>query len=357
MLNPNWAKAYPELSVTGNYRVTDEDFFVSELTNRVLSHEGPHWYGLIEKQGTNTHWLARQLANHAQCNLKDVGYAGLKDRHAVTRQWFSLPCKIGQPPNLTHLFANPEFKLLAHGFYGAKLKRGALGGNQFRLTIRNIEGDQSQIDRRIELIKQRGVPNYFGEQRFGHNMNNIDHAQRLFESGKKPRNRQKASMYISAARSFIFNETLSYRVENSCWDRPLDGEVWGFPGSLRGFADDGDSATLLRWRKNEIHPTAALWGRGQLTSTAKLQSLEESIANRTPLLCEGLEKAGLKQERRATRLMVPDLYSKWLDDSTLALHFSLPSGYYATSVLRELGQFTEAERPREGESVTEGGAE
>lgn len=353
--NIEWPTAYAKLDVSGRYRVKDEDFQVSELTNRQLKEEGGHLYLLIEKQGTNTHWLARKLANHAQCNLKDVGYAGLKDRHAVTRQWFSVPLKNGKAPDLTHLFNSDEFTLLAQGFYGAKLKRGALGGNRFRLVIRDIQGDESNINQRLELIKQRGVPNYFGPQRFGHNYENLTQAETLFESGKRPRNRQKASMYYSAARSYLFNEMLKQRIEQNIWDRPMEGEVFGFPGSLRGFRQENTMVENQRWREQKIHPTVAMWGKGEALSSGPLLELEQQIAQAHPLFADGLCKQGMKQERRATRMLIPDLFWQWQPDelgsgkSNLILHFSLPSGYYATSLLTELGDFVEAERFEESE--------
>lgn len=349
----NWPTAYSKLNVSGRYRVKDEDFQVSELTNRQLKAEGGHLYLLIEKQGTNTHWLARKLANHAQCNLKDVGYAGLKDRHAITRQWFSVPLKNGKAPDVSHLFNGDEFTLLSQGFYGAKLKRGALGGNRFRLVIRDIEGTESEINQRLELIKQNGVPNYFGPQRFGHNGENLNQAASLFESGKRPRNRQKASMYYSAARSYLFNHMLQHRIEQQAWARPMDGEVFGFPGSLRGFRQENTQEENQRWRDQEIQPTVAMWGKGDALSAGTLSDLENDIAAQHPLFAEGLCKQGMKQERRATRMLIPDLFWQWQaaqDENgtrNLILHFSLPSGYYATSLLRELGDITEAERMEE----------
>lgn len=338
----NWPLAYPPLAATGQYRKQDEDFQVTELSNRQLKEDGPHWYLFIEKRGTNTHWLARQLANHANVNLKDIGYAGLKDRHAITRQWFSVPIN-KTVPDLDAIWGD-EFTLLRSGFYGAKLKRGALGGNRFRLTLRDVSGSIDAINQRLELIRQRGVPNYFGPQRFGNQGENLQQAHKLFVSGKRPRNRQKASIYISSARSYLFNEIVKWRVENELWDRPMSGEVYGFAGGLRGFRQEHSSEERERWRQCEIHPTAAMWGRGQSLSEEDLSNLETSVAQRFPVFSEGIEKQGIKQERRASRLMVPDLSWQWLESDQLVLQFSLPSGYYATSILRELGQMVEATR-------------
>ena len=342
---PDWPKAYPTLNVQALFRVKDEDFQVTELSNRELKSEGPHLYLFIEKVGTNTHWLARKLANHAKLDLKDVGYAGLKDRHGITRQWFSLPLKkSNSEPDLTHLFEKDEFTLIEKGYYGVKLKRGNLGGNHFKITLRDVKGDQAEINERLELIKQRGVPNYFGPQRFGNDGENLKQAQKLFETGKRPRNRQKSSMYISAARSYLFNEMLAKRVALGKWDTPLDGEVFGFAGSLRGFQQENTTEEQARYDDKDIHPSCALWGKGEALSLNELQTIEQQVADDNPLFSENLVKQGLKQERRVARSLVPDFVWQWLDGDVLQLEFSLASGYFATSLLREIGDISEAVR-------------
>lgn len=347
-LEPNqyqsdWPKAYPELNIQAQFRSRDEDFQVNEITNRELKESGPHMYLYIEKKGTNTHWLARKLANHAKIDLKDVGYAGLKDRHAITRQWFSLPIK-NKEPDLTHVFNGDDFTLIEKGFYGVKLKRGALGGNQFKLVLRDVIGDPSEIDARLALIKSNGVPNYFGAQRFGHDNENLVQAEKFYLTGKRPRNRQKTSMYLSASRSYLFNQMLAQRVKGNTWDQIIDGEVFGFSGSLRGFIQEGSQEETSRFEQKDIHPTCALWGRGNSLADKQLLKIEQAVANQHPLFSEGIEKQGMKQERRATRLLLPDLAWTWLESDVLELNFELASGLFATSVLRELGQITEAPR-------------
>ncbi len=342
----DWPKAYAELNMQAEFRTHDEDFQVNEITNRELVESGPHMYLYIEKKGTNTHWLARKLANHAKIDLKDVGYAGLKDRHGVTRQWFSLPIK-NKEPDLTHVFNGDEFTLIEKGFYGVKLKRGALGGNQFKLILRNVDGLKSEIETRLELIKSKGVPNYFGEQRFGHNNENLHQAAKFYQTGKRPRNRQKTSMYLSASRSYLYNKMLANRVEADSWTKAIDGEVFGFAGSLRGFRQEGTEEEVTRFNEREIHPTCAMWGRGESLAANQLLEIEQSVANANPVFAEGIEKQGMKQERRATRLLIPGLEWQWLADDVLELSFELASGFYATSVLRELGKITEAVREDE----------
>jgi tRNA pseudouridine13 synthase len=338
----HWPKAYPELEMTASFKSLEEDFSVSEVTNRELTETGPHLYLYIEKKGTNTHWLARQLANHAKIDLKDVGYAGLKDRHAVTRQWFSLPIN-NKEPDLTHLFNKDEFTLVEKGFYGVKLKRGALGGNQFRLVIRNVKGIKADIEQRLELIKNNGVPNYFGQQRFGNDNENLFQAAKLYQTGKRPRNRQKASMYFSASRSYLFNHMLANRVRMSSWDKPIEGEVFGFSGSLRGFAQEHTDEEKSRFNEKDIHPTCALWGKGESVAKGELDTIEKSVVEANDLFAQGIVRQGMKQERRVSRLLLPDLTWEWSSEEVLILSFELGSGLFATSVLRELGNIVEVD--------------
>lgn len=336
---PLWPNAYPRLNVSGTYRARNEDFQVTELADRQLMGTGEHLYVYVEKRDTNTQWLARQLANKANVPLEAVSYAGLKDRHAITRQWFSIQVRNREIP-LSQL-AGTDWEILAAARHGAKLKRGALAGNRFRLVVRDIQGDKAAINQRLELIRARGVPNYFGPQRFGFNGLNLAMGMKYLANKKSVRSKSKASMYISAMRSYVFNQVLAERVKAANWDRPLQGEVFAFAGSLRGFCGDDPVFDLQRWRDGKIHPTAPMWGRGETLAHGEAAQYEAGLGNTYAALCNGLENIGLKQERRPTRLLVPDLFWQWQDDSTLTLHFSLASGYYATALLKELGDFTE----------------
>ena len=163
-------------------------------------------------------------------------------------------------------------------------------------------------------------------------------------TGKRPRNRQKSSMYISAARSFLFNEMLAKRVTLDKWDTPLDGEVFGFAGSLRGFQQENTAEEQARYDDKDIHPSCALWGKGEALSLNELQTIEQKVASENPLFADNLVKQGLKQERRVARSLVPDFAWEWFEDDVLQLEFSLASGYFATSLLREIGEISEAER-------------
>ena len=221
-----------------------------------------------------------------------------------------------------------------------KLKRGAIKLNKFEITMRNLKGDLGDIEERIHLVKERGVPNYFGAQRFGSNENNLLNAKILF-SGKIKCSRNKKSIYLSAARSFLFNKILSQRVTDKTWNTLLDGDIVSLNASRSFFTIKNiDTDLQSRLTQGDIHPSAALWGKGNLATQFKVKKLEENIINSNLEFADGLVKQGLQQDRRATRLLVPDL-EYHLNDDSLKLTFSLPSGAYATCVLREILEVSE----------------
>ncbi len=318
-------------------RATPEDFFVEELAGFEPSGSGEHLLLTIEKRGMNTAFAARSLAEWAGVAEMAIGYAGLKDRHAVTRQRFSvhLPRKIA--PDLAALQVD-GLRVVEYAWHAKKLPRGALAGNRFVLVLRDVSGDPSAIGDRLGQIAARGVPNFFGEQRFGRGGDNLGKALAMFE-GRRVR-RDERGMLLSAARSALFNQVLQARVDARCWDVGLDGEVWMLDGSRSVFGPEPFSSDLAqRLAGFDIHPSGPLWGRGELRSTQAALAMERgAIADPVAMrLRDGIEQAGLKQERRALRLRPRDLVWRWLDPTSLELAFSLPPGAYATVVLAELG--------------------
>ncbi len=323
--------------ITARIRASPEDFFVEELPGFEPSGSGEHLLLTVEKRGMNTAFAAKRIAQWAGVSDMAIGYAGLKDRHGVTRQRFSvhLPKKIA--PDLADL-ADADLKILQHHWHAKKLPRGALAGNRFVLVLREVEGDRGAIESRLGDIAARGVPNYFGEQRFGHGGGNVGQALAMF-AGRRVR-REERGMLLSAARSALFNQVLAARVAGDCWDKPLEGEVWMLDGSRSVFGPEPFNDTLAqRLAAFDIHPSGPLWGCGELRSTGAASALEHAALadDVSAQLRQGLERAGLKQERRALRLHPGNLAWRWLDSMTLELAFSLPPGTYATVVLAELG--------------------
>lgn len=339
------ARAHGAPVLAARMRTTPEDFFVEELPAFAPGGAGEHLLLEVEKRGMNTAFASARIAAWAGVETSAIGYAGLKDRHAVTRQRFTvwIPKKVS--PDIAALQSD-DLRVLGHAWHSRKLPRGALAGNRFVLVLRDVDGVREAIDARLQAIATRGVPNYFGEQRFGRGGGNVQQAVAMF-AGRRVR-REERTMLLSAARSELFNRVLAARVEAGTWNAALDGEVWMLEGSRSVFGPEPFNAGL-QWRLDgfDIHPSGPLWGEGELRSreAAREVELAAMAGDSAARLRTGLERAGLKQERRALRLRPQDMAWAWQDDGVLEVRFGLPPGSYATTVLRELGDIVDAAAP------------
>lgn len=334
-----WAYGAPPLQAV--LRSTPDDFRVEEVLGYDADGQGEHALLWIEKRGANTDWVARELAKFAGVAPVGVGYAGMKDRHAVTRQTFSVHLA-GKPDPDWSTFPHAEVNVLAATRHSRKLKRGALRGNRFVLVLRQVQGDAAAAEHVLQQIAARGVPNYYGEQRFGREGGNVAQARSMF-AGRRVE-RDKRSFLLSAARSQIFNSVLAARVEKNAWDTPLDGEIWALAGSRSWFGPEPFTDVLAeRLARLDIHPSGPLWGQGERPSQGEAGALEAHVADAHSDLAAGLIAARMDQERRPLRLLPRDLKWRWLDtdaagERALELSFELPAGAYATVVVRELAQ-------------------
>lgn len=346
--------AFGEPRVSGCIRLRPEDFRVDELAAVTPDGDGEHLLLQIRKCNTNTDWAAGRLAQALGVPRRDVSYAGRKDRHALTTQWFSVRLPAGEPADWREQLP-AELEVMTARRHRRKLRRGALAGNRFVIVLRNLEGEIDSIESRARHIRSEGVPNYFGEQRFGHGGGNLDAAAAMFARSRRRVKRDRRAMLISAARSHIFNEVLTRRVADASWNQLLAGDVAGLAGSHSVFAvAEVDETLRTRVAGHDVHPTGPLWGQGDSMTSGVVSDLEAHVAARNQALAEGLEKAGVAQARRSLRLSVPDLEVD-LDGNSAELRFSLVPGGYATVVLRELIKYEDASRraPRPAmESVT-----
>ena len=346
------------------YKAKPEDFVVNERLEVDFTGEGEHLWLHIKKSGINTAYLAKLLSEWADIPLRDVGYSGLKDRLALTTQWFSLRLPKKQKPDSdfapVDIKEHETVKIIAEHWHNKKLNRGTHNANQFVITLRDIEfakdqtlGDKSSVEQHLQTISKTGVPNYFGPQRFGFGGNNIREALNLFarplkstSSAKKKNKRKSAvreqnSMELSAARSLIFNQILAARVQDGSWNTGLNGEVFNLNGSGSIFASEHMDETLqARVASGDIHPTAVMWGTGNNKVAGEAAELENTVVQQDALLAAlatGLEQREVKAQRRALRLPVEDLSWRWADEQdgeqTLVLSFTLTTGSFATSVL------------------------
>jgi tRNA pseudouridine13 synthase len=327
---PHWPSAYSASGASATLKCLNEDFIVTELPLQLPSGEGEHIWLDIEKNGANTAFVAQQLAAAAGVQAWDVGYAGLKDRYAITRQWFSIYLPVrkasGETPDLTQL-QHPEFTVVSQSRHVKKLRPGDLQGNRFRIVLRDVRGEREAIETNLQAVASQGVPNYFGAQRFGFDGGNVEQGRAMLAREIRVRNPKKKGIYLSAVRSFVFNEVLALRIQQGLWGRTLPGDVMDEAG----------------------RPTGPLWGRGRVITTDQAQALEMSVAERHATLCDGMEHAGLDQARRALVASPADMAWAWLPADQLLLTFTLPAGNYATSVLNEILRTTEPDRQAENE--------
>ena len=331
---PLWPYVYGSPSGLGKIRTVPEDFIVKEILAFEPSGTGEHVFLQIEKTGENTDYVARQLARFANVRQRDVSFAGLKDRHAVTTQWFSVWLPGKADPDWTQ-FETDSMKVLHTMRHARKLKRGVLSGNSFKLIIRDWQGDKDKTIQQLGAMKTNGIANYYGSQRFGNEGQNVNKALGMFLGAKT--GREQRSLYLSAARSYLFNQILADRVTRNNWNQPVAGDTYMFDLSHSCFKSGlPDAEIIRRLDAKEIHPTGALWGRGETGVSADTQSIEQGIIDAYPQLAQGLIDSEVDKDRRTLRVNVQDLHWQFVNDTTLELVFTLPAGSYATSVLREI---------------------
>ncbi len=324
----NAPRACGDPAATGTLRTLPEDFVVEEDLGFAPDGDGSHLLLKVSKRNANTGWVAQELARGLGCTVRDIGFAGLKDRRAIAIQWFSLPVT---PRSLSEApgFTNPEFTVLAVHRHRRKLPRGALAGNRFTIRIRDYSGDCDQLQARCASIARLGVPNYFGPQRFGRDASNL--ARLAAMAPGRP-----DGFVLSAARSLIFNAVLAERVREDSWGALRLGDVANLDGRGSVFAVNELTPDLPeRVAGLDLHPTGPMWGTGELMSSGAIRELEERVAAPLAQVCQFACAAGLRQERRSLRLVAREL--AWeIDAEGVVLRFWLRSGSFATAVLREL---------------------
>lgn len=328
---------------SGVIRADIADFIVDERIEMDDDGGGEHLWVRVRKSGENTDHVASLLARAAAIRVRDVGYAGRKDRHAITTQWFSLwlpgradPCFDGLPPSVWVLEMRRRRR---------KLVVGGLRANRFRITVRDFSGDQALLDRRLAGLAAHGAPNYFGAQRFGRGADNLVLACEWFAGTRRIADRKLRGLLLSAARAAIFNAVLGERVVAASWCNALPGDLLIFDRRGGHFpAPEIDAVLEARVRAGELHPSGPLWGAGESPANGAVAALEQAVAGRFPELAAGLGRAGLRQERRALRVMPHELVWQWLDETTVVLSFDLPPGCYATTLLQEVLEWRDGTR-------------
>ncbi len=328
------ARAFGEPLSSGVLRSQPEDFLVEEELGFAPAGSGQHILLKVRKRAANTEWVARELAKLSHCRPMDVGFAGLKDRHAIAVQWFTVPAaKLSAEAWLQ--VRGPEFEVLEAHAHTRKLPRGALAGNTFTIQVRQTHTNADELAARLELIRARGVPNYFGPQRFGRQAANLSRLDR------DPRSLRPAErgFVLSAARSLMFNAVLCERVLDGSWDQLRPGDIANLDGRGSVFAVDALDETLReRCSRLDVHPTGPMWGGGDPATKGSTRELEMRVASLLPAAETRVRSAGLEQERRSLRLAVRDLDGESASGA-VRVRFKLTRGGFATTVLREIFSF------------------
>lgn len=310
MFELDFAYAYGKPKATANFRVELDDFIVDEDVGFEPEGQGEHIYLQVQKRGVNTEWLAKQVARFAEVKTMDVSYCGMKDRHAKTTQWFSIYKPKGQCKSW-ELFADAtgdDVVVLQQSRGTKKLRRGQHRANNFVIRLRGLNQSSDVLEQKLKLLQQHGVPNYFGEQRFGHNRQNLAAAANWLADTRSQNPGPNRAIWMSAMRSYVFNCVLHHR--------------------------------LATHRVEELSGlTGPMWGRGRLTGPDA--DWELACLSGLASVLNGLEHCGMNQERRPLWIHLPGLSWQFIDETDVLLSFSLGPGQYATSVLRELAEVTD----------------
>ncbi|ORU89683.1 MAG: hypothetical protein A6F71_01610 [Cycloclasticus sp. symbiont of Poecilosclerida sp. M] len=332
--NLSYANGKPACS--GELKSAPSNFKVSEELSFEPTGKGEHAYLYIQKAGLNTDEVAQALAKFSSVPRKSVAYAGLKDKHALTKQWFSVHLAGQEGPDWDG-FSVDDVRVIRSTRHERKLKTGALKSNQFAIILTNVLGDKNDLSSRVLKISEQGAPNYFMQQRFGFEANNLFLADRVFSNNEPIRSRRTKSLLLSATRSFLFNLVLSQRVKDKCWDKAVEGDVFILNSTRNYFeCDELTQDILKRLEDGDIHPSGPLFGEGSAVVREQALMREEAIFSAHLNFCHGLKNQRVDFARRALRIIPNKFVSTWIDEETLQLSFELHSGSYATAVIREL---------------------
>lgn len=328
-------RAHGEACGRAVLKATAEDFQVDEVLDIPLAGQGEHLWLWVEKRGLNTEEAARRIARAAGLPLKAVSYAGLKDRQALTRQWFSLHLPGKADPDLAAAQGD-DLVILSSQRHNRKLQRGAHAANGFTLRLTALEADRDVLEQRLQCIAAQGVPNYFGLQRFGFDGGNVEQARDFASRQELPVQRNLRSRLLSAARSYLFNRLLAERVSAGTWSQAQIGDLLAFTTSRSFFMAGEAECSDPRLAILDLHPTGPLWGEGAAPTAGEVQNLEQGVAESEQNLANWLAKTGMAHERRILRLPIQSLTWHYPEPDILQLAFVLPAGCFATVMVREL---------------------
>lgn len=335
----------PLAGIGGRIRVHDEDFAVDEVPAYAATGEGDHVFVHIEKRGLTTPQAATVLARAAGVPVRDIGWAGMKDRHAVTRQWLSLPPPVR--PEAIATFADGGVTVLAALRHRHKLRTGHLAGNRFALVVREVAADDAAARARAILdALAAGAPNWYGEQRFGARGDNAAVGLAILRAGGRgggaPRQKR---LLVSAFQSYLFNQWLAERMVDGLAATVLGGDVLQKRGSGGIFTSSEPEVDQARLDAGELVITGPMFGAAMRAppdgspahrrEARLLDALQLGPADFAPL---GALATGT---RRPATIAIGEPVVEVLASDAIRITFTLPAGAYATAVLREVQKPTD----------------
>lgn len=333
----DWPRALGEPPIRGVLRQQPADFFVEEQLGFEPDGKGEHCWLWVEKENLNTADAAQRLARFADLRERDISYSGLKDKRAIARQWFCLHL-LNREVDWSQ-WADPALRVLRAERHSKKMRRGTHRSNYFQITLRDVYGDIDALHSRIALIREKGVPNYFGEQRFGREGRTFELAKRAAEQRSRLK-RQQTGLYFSALRSYLFNAVLAQRIAENTWETPQAGDVFMLNRSNSVFRQWVDAALLARYQSGDIHLSGPLAGSASNTEPSDdVLRVEQSVLHDHAMLVDYLVSAKVESARRSLRLLPENLSVDEIEKDVLRFSFTLSKGCFATSLMRELADY------------------
>ncbi len=320
-----------------------EHFVVKENLGFEFSGSGEHLMVRIRKTGENTSFVVNELAKVCGVKSKNIGWAGLKDRHAITEQWLSIQLpKLDTPDFSVFEQQYPSIQILETARHNRKLRPGDLIGNDFEITLSEVT-DTDDVEARIQQVIENGVPNYFGAQRFGREGNNLSEARRWGRDNVRTKNQNQRSLYLSTARSWIFNHIVSSRMNKGVLNTLIAGDIVSQSDKLIEIDEVNISGFQEELEAGKSALTAALAGDNALPTKEDALEIEQAVVDAESELMALIRGNRMRHDRRDVLLRPLGLSFK-VEDSMIELSFSLTSGSFATSIVRELIEEIPVER-------------
>lgn len=341
-MSADWPSIAGVPQATAVLRSQPEDFRVDEELGFAPEGEGEHVFLRLQKRRLNTADLAQRLSSLSGIHPRDIAFSGMKDRNAVTRQWFSVRMAGKEEPDWQQLEASGDVQVMAVERHRRKLKRGVHRSNRFTLVLRELNGDRVELEQRLGRLAEQGAPNYFGPQRFGRDGRNLEQAKRWMLGSGSRMSRQKRGLLLSVLRAQLFNSLLADRVVKGDWHRVLAGDTCVLHGTRSQFlCERPDEDIQERCRSGDLHPALPLWGRGLEERNDAISLRWRAVLAAQAEICAFLAQQGLDCGWRPARLIPDDFCWDFCDDGSLQLEFRLGAGCYATALLAELVRYTE----------------